>query len=102
MYYILKEDIKDLDSLINELKNRMLKRNKYSCNKCNAFAVATWFASTEIREYLFLSERVCCSDPRISWITSRKQCTSEEEFLTKIDEKIKQQIENRNNYDFRN
>lgn len=93
--YILKEDIKDLSAFINELKKRYLTRSIYSCKQRNVFGIATHFAGTEIREYILLTEKMCCSDPHISWITSRKQCKSEEEFLQKVDEKIKQQIKNR-------
>lgn len=95
MSYILKKDVKDFDSLVNELKRNGLSRSEYSCNKRNTFAIATHFAGTEIREFIFLSERMCSQDPHSSWITSRKQCESEEEFLTKIDEKVKDQIKNR-------
>lgn len=94
MNYILKMDIKDFDALIAELKKRYLARSEHSCNKRNAFGIATYFAG-EVREFIFLSERMCCSEPRISWITSRKRCTSEEDFLSEIDAKIRKQIENR-------
>jgi len=93
--YILKKDVNCLDNLVNELKKNGLSHSEYSCNKRNTFAIATHFAGTEIREFIFLSERMCSPDPKFSWITSRKQYNSEEEFLAKIDEKVKDQIKNR-------
>ena len=94
MNYILKTDIKDFDALVAELKKRYLARSGHSCNKRNAFGIATYFGA-EVREFIFLSERMCCSEPTVSWITSRKRCMSEEEFLSEIDAKIRKQIENR-------
>ena len=95
MYYILKEDIKDFGALIKALKKRNLVRCEYSYNGHNAFGVATYFNKTEANEFIVLSERMCCCDPQISWITTRIKCESEEEFLQKVDEKIEQQIKNR-------
>ena len=89
MYYILKNNIKDLGSLINELEKRNLVRCEYSYNGHDAFGVATHFNKTEDNEFIVLSERMCCGDPKFSWVTYRKQCSSEEEFLSKIDEKLK-------------
>jgi hypothetical protein len=89
MYYILKSNIKNLGLLINELKKRNLVRSEYSYNEHEAFGVATHFAGTDTKEFIVLSERMCCSDPKFSWVTYRKQCSSEEEFLSKIDEKLK-------------
>ena len=63
--------------------------------RMGAVVIATYFAGTEIREFIFLSERMCDSNPHISWITSRTKCDTEEEFLKRIDDKIKNQIENR-------
>lgn len=95
MYYIFRKDVKDFNAFIEKLQNRHICRNKHSCNKRNAVAIATYFAGTEIREFIFLSERMCDSDPHISWITSRIKCDTEEEFLKRVDDKIKNQIENR-------
>ena len=95
MYYIFRKDIKDFNAFIEKIKNRYICKSKYSCNKRNAVAIATHFAGTEIREFIFLSERMCDSNPHISWITSRTKCDNEEEFLKRIDDKIKNQIENR-------
>ena len=92
MNYILKTDIKDFDALIAELNKRYLVRSEHSCNKHNAFGIATYFWG-EVRKFIFLSERMCCSDPMVSWITSRKRCVSEDEFLSEIDAKIRKQIE---------
>lgn len=94
MYYILKQDTKDWGGLIKQLKKRYMVRCEYSCNQRNAFGIATHFVGTSIREFIFLSEKMCCDDPRMSWVTSRKQCKSGEEFLAKIDEKIDEQIKN--------
>jgi len=89
MMYILKQDIKDLGALIEALKKRNLVRSEYSYNGHDAFGVATHFNKTEANEFIVLSERMCCSDPKFSWITARKQCMSEQEFLDKIDNEIK-------------
>ena len=94
MYYILKNDIKNLKSLIKELTNRNFTRCEYSYNGTDVAGIATYFHG-DIREFIVLSERMCSYDSRISWIAYRMRCMSEEEFLAKIDERLEKQIENK-------
>lgn len=88
MYFILRKDIQDAHTLIEELKKRNLVRSQCSCQNKNYFAIATWLPNKYKREYIFLSERMCCNDPRISWTFNRIQCTSQSQFLQNIDNNL--------------
>ena len=87
--YILKEDIKDIDGLVRWLEDHMITRSEYSCKKRNARAVAVHFGREYgANTYIFCSEKMCSSDPHISWLNCRKRYQTEEEFKLGVQTKL--------------
>lgn len=90
MYYILKEDIKDRDELINWLESEGFRNSEYSCKKRNMCAIAIHFSGPYggRHAYILCSDKMCNSNPYISWLNCRKRCWTQEEFITALKEKI--------------
>jgi hypothetical protein len=90
--YILREDIKDMNGLIRWLEDHMFIRSEYSCKKRNTRAVAIHFGGPYgTNHYIFCSDRMCNSNPYISWLDCRKRYWTEEEFESNIQVKLDEQ-----------
>lgn len=88
--YIMRENIEDLDKLIQRLRERSLTGSVFSCRRENAKGVATFISTSHQFEYILLSEKMCSNDPRYSWTACRKCYESEDAFLSEIDKRLKQ------------
>ena len=88
--YIMRENIEDLDKLIQRLRERSFTGSIFSCRRENAKGVATFISTSRQFEYILLSEKMCSNDPRYSWTACRKRYESEVDFLREIDKQLKQ------------
>lgn len=86
----MRENIEDLDKLIQRLQERSFTGSIFGCRRENAKGVATFISTSRQLEYILLSEKMCCDDPRYSWTACRKRYESEVAFLSEIDKRLKQ------------
>lgn len=87
--YIMCENIEDLDKLIQRLRERSFTGSIYSCRRENAKGVVTFISTSRPCEYILLSEKMCCDDPKYSWTAYRRRYENEAAFLSEIDKRLK-------------
>ena len=86
----MRENIEDLDKLVQRLRERSFTGSIFSCRRENAKGVATFISTSHQFEYILLSEKMCSDDPRYSWTACRERYESEVDFLIEIDKRLKQ------------
>ena len=86
----MRENIEDLDKLIQRLRERSFTGSIFSCRRESAKGVATFISTSKQFEYILLSEKMCSDNPRYSWTAFRKRYESEVDFLSEIDKRLKQ------------
>ena len=87
MAYILFKNLnkEEVDGIVNFLEESGYTDSKYGPEKKDAIGVCT---TTLTQRYTYLSEHMCCDDPYGSWITSRKEYTTVEDFEEAVNKQI--------------
>ena len=87
MAYILFKNItkEEIEVIINALHEVGYTETNYGPKKEKAIGLCT---TTLTKNYTYLSEYMCCSDPHISWITSRQEVTTVDDFLKELNRQI--------------
>ena len=81
-----------MNGLVRWLEDHMFIRSEYSCKKRNARAVAIHFGGPHgTNHYIFCSDRMCNSNPYISWLNNHKRYLTEEEFESSVQVKLDEQ-----------
>lgn len=87
MAYILFKNIpkEEVNVIVNALHEAGYSNSKYGPKKEDAIGICT---TTLTKNYTYLSDYMCSSDPHISWITSRKEVHTTDEFLKELNKQI--------------
>ena len=89
MFYIKVSNNAEAQKVINALKEIGFTESMWSSNMAKCKGIATFIHPFEnTREYIILNEDMMCSDPRSSWITSRKEVASLDELLQEIKDRL--------------
>ena len=93
MYYLKVSDNKEIERAVNSLKELGFAASTFSQKETNddVKGVATYINKLEgstQKYYILLKGYMLNDDPRISWITSRRQVFSVDELIEKVKEAL--------------
>lgn len=85
--YILFKNItkEEVEVIINAVHEAGYSNSNYGPKKEDAIGLCT---TTLTKNYTYLNDYMCSDNPHVSWITSRKEVTSLDDFLKELNKQI--------------